>query len=88
MSMLEVHEVAKAYGGIQALSACSLSVEQGTITGLIGTWPRRGLYKARALKDGDKVQSLGSQHFCVHGIASVVCVAMYIPEHGIKGTEC
>lgn len=34
--MLEVHGVSKAYGGIQALSACSLAVEQGKITGLIG----------------------------------------------------
>ncbi len=36
MSMLEVEGISKAYGGIQALSACSLKVEQGTITGLIG----------------------------------------------------
>ncbi len=36
MSMLEVHGVSKAYGGIRALDACSISVEQGSITGLIG----------------------------------------------------
>lgn len=36
MSILEAHNVSKAFGGIQALSACSISVEQGTITGLIG----------------------------------------------------
>lgn len=36
MSLLEVREVSKAFGGIQALNQCSLSVEQGTITGLIG----------------------------------------------------
>lgn len=36
MSFLEVHAVSKAFGGIQALNACSLAVEQGTITGLIG----------------------------------------------------
>lgn len=36
MSFLEVHAVSKAFGGIQALNACSLSVEQGSITGLIG----------------------------------------------------
>ncbi|HKS71164.1 MAG TPA: ABC transporter ATP-binding protein [Ktedonobacterales bacterium] len=34
--MLDIHGVSKAYGGIQALSGCSLAVEQGTITGLIG----------------------------------------------------
>ncbi len=36
MSLLEVQAVSKAYGGIQALSNCSIAVEQGTITGLIG----------------------------------------------------
>lgn len=36
MSMLEVRAVSKAYGGIQALNACSINVEQGKITGLIG----------------------------------------------------
>jgi neutral amino acid transport system ATP-binding protein len=35
-SMLEVQAVSKAYGGIQALSDCSLAVEKGKITGLIG----------------------------------------------------
>ena len=34
--MLEIHGVSKAYGGIQALGDCSLAVEQGKITGLIG----------------------------------------------------
>jgi ABC-type branched-subunit amino acid transport system ATPase component len=36
MSILEVQAVSKAFGGIQALNNCSLAVEQGTITGLIG----------------------------------------------------
>jgi neutral amino acid transport system ATP-binding protein len=36
MSLLEVQAVSKAFGGIQALSTCSIAVEQGTITGLIG----------------------------------------------------
>lgn len=36
MSLLEVHGISKSYGGIQALDACSLTVEQGSITGLIG----------------------------------------------------
>ena len=36
MSMLEVQNASKAFGGIQALDACSITVEQGTITGLIG----------------------------------------------------
>ncbi len=36
MSLLEVQAVSKAFGGIQALSTCSIAVEQGSITGLIG----------------------------------------------------
>jgi ABC-type branched-subunit amino acid transport system ATPase component len=36
MSILEAHSVSKAFGGIQALDACSINVEPGTITGLIG----------------------------------------------------
>jgi neutral amino acid transport system ATP-binding protein len=36
MSFLEVRAVSKAFGGIRALNDCTLNVEQGTITGLIG----------------------------------------------------
>lgn len=36
MSLLEVQNVSKAFGGIQALNTCSLSVQEGTIAGLIG----------------------------------------------------
>ncbi len=36
MSMLETKDVTKAFGGIQALNACSIGVEQGEIMGLIG----------------------------------------------------
>lgn len=36
MSLLETHAVSKAFGGIQALNACDITVEQGSITGLIG----------------------------------------------------
>jgi neutral amino acid transport system ATP-binding protein len=36
MSILEAQHISKAFGGIHALDACSISVEQGTITGLIG----------------------------------------------------
>ena len=34
--MLDVKDIHKAFGGLQALSAVSLTVEKGTITGLIG----------------------------------------------------
>ena len=36
MSLLEATNVSKSFGGIRALDACSISVERGTITGLIG----------------------------------------------------
>ena len=36
MSLLTVQNVSKSFGGIQALNTCSLSVEEGSITGLIG----------------------------------------------------
>jgi ABC-type branched-subunit amino acid transport system ATPase component len=36
MSLLEVRAVSKAFGGIQALSDCSLAVEAGKISGIIG----------------------------------------------------
>jgi len=34
--MLEINDIHKAFGGLQALSAVSLSVKEGSITGLIG----------------------------------------------------
>lgn len=36
MSFLEAQGICKAFGGIRALDTCSISVEEGTITGLIG----------------------------------------------------
>src|SRR6266852_6334291 len=36
MSLLEAHKISKAFGGIRALDTCSINVEEGTITGLIG----------------------------------------------------
>jgi ABC-type branched-subunit amino acid transport system ATPase component len=36
MSLLEVQNVSKAFGGIQALNTCSIAIETGSITGLIG----------------------------------------------------
>jgi ABC-type branched-subunit amino acid transport system ATPase component len=35
-TLLSVNRVSKAFGGLHALSECSLSVEKGSITGLIG----------------------------------------------------
>jgi neutral amino acid transport system ATP-binding protein len=35
-ALLEVSEVRKSFGGLQALSGCSFTVERGSITGLIG----------------------------------------------------
>lgn len=35
-AVLEVRDVKKSFGGLQALSGCSFAVEEGSITGLIG----------------------------------------------------
>jgi neutral amino acid transport system ATP-binding protein len=36
MSMLTVENISKSFGGIKAVDACSIAVERGSITGLIG----------------------------------------------------
>ncbi|HUX19747.1 MAG TPA: ATP-binding cassette domain-containing protein, partial [Spirochaetia bacterium] len=36
MSILEATHVSKSFGGVQALDACSITVEKGSMTGLIG----------------------------------------------------
>jgi len=36
MSMLTVENISKSFGGIKAVDACSMAVERGSITGLIG----------------------------------------------------
>jgi ABC-type branched-subunit amino acid transport system ATPase component len=36
MSLLEAQNISKSFGGIHALDTCSVSVESGSITGLIG----------------------------------------------------
>jgi ABC-type branched-subunit amino acid transport system ATPase component len=36
MSLLETQGISKAFGGIRALDTCSINVEKGSITGLIG----------------------------------------------------
>jgi len=36
MSLLEVRDVAKSFGGNKALNGCNVSVDEGSITGLIG----------------------------------------------------
>jgi neutral amino acid transport system ATP-binding protein len=36
MSLLEAQGISKAFGGIRALDMCSISVEKGSVTGLIG----------------------------------------------------
>ncbi len=36
MSFIEVRSVSKSFGGVQALQSCSIQVEEGSITGIIG----------------------------------------------------
>jgi ABC-type branched-subunit amino acid transport system ATPase component len=35
-ALLEVRDIKKSFGGLQALSGCSFAVEEGSVTGLIG----------------------------------------------------
>jgi len=35
-ALLEAKDVSRSFGGVHALAGCSLSVEKGSITGLIG----------------------------------------------------
>ena len=44
--MLEIRNLCKHFGGIKAVDQCSFSVEQGSITALIG--PQRGAGKTTA----------------------------------------
>jgi len=43
--MLEVKDVEKSFGGLKAVAGCTLSVQEGTITGLIGPNPDDGFGK-------------------------------------------
>ncbi len=36
MALLEIRDLSKSFGGVQAVNRCSFDVEEGTITGLIG----------------------------------------------------
>jgi len=36
MSLLEVSNISKSFGGVRALDTCSIDVEKGSVTGLIG----------------------------------------------------
>src|SRR5512139_1465506 len=36
MSLLQIENITKSFGGIKAVDSCSMTVERGSITGLIG----------------------------------------------------
>lgn len=81
MSLLEIHEVTKQFGGLRALNHVSCTVEQGQITGLIGP---NGAGKTtlfhlisgqvrpdtgRIVFDGELIDHLPSHAICQRGIA-------------------
>ena len=53
MKLLEASGVCKSFGGIRALDHCSIDVEKGSITGLIGPYKheRRGDQIADGITD-------------------------------------
>ena len=81
MSLLEIHEVSKQFGGLRALNRVSCTVEQGQITGLIGP---NGAGKTtlfhliagqvrpdagQIVFDGAPIERLPSHKICQRGIA-------------------
>ena len=78
--MLSVHNITKAFGGIRAVDGCTMGVEQGTITGLIGPngsgkttlfnlitgfyQPDSGIIRF----NGRHIQNLAPNRICHHGI--------------------
>jgi len=64
MSLLEAQSICRAFGGIQALDACSMSVEQGTITGLIGP---NGSGKTTLFNVMTGYERVDSGHICFQG---------------------
>lgn len=79
--MLQVENLTKAFGGIKAVDACSIHVERGSITGLIGPNGSgkttlfnmiTGFYRPDAGSvqfNGQPIQNLKPNQICRHGIA-------------------
>ncbi len=79
--MLQVENMTKAFGGIKAVDICSLKVERGSITGLIGPNGSgkttlfnliTGFYKpdaGKVLYNDEPIQNLKPNQVCRHGIA-------------------
>ena len=82
MPLLAVNEVGKSFGGLRVLDGCSLTVERGSITGLIGPQrfgeddavqhPRRrtaGRHR-RLLFDGELFDGLSRWQRSHHGLGA------------------
>lgn len=79
--MLQVENLTKAFGGIKAVDACSIHVERGSITGLIGPNGSgkttlfnmiTGFYRPDAgcvRFNNQPIQNLKPNQICRHGIA-------------------
>ncbi len=79
--MLQIENLTKAFGGIKAVDACSMHVERGSITGLIGPNGSgkttlfnmiTGFYRPDAGSvrfNGQPIQNLKPNQICRHGIA-------------------
>lgn len=78
--MLKVDDITKAFGGIRAVDGCSMGVEQGTITGLIGPNGSgkttlfnliTGFYQpdsGQITFNGSEIHGLLPSRICHHGI--------------------
>lgn len=74
MNLLEAQRVSKAFGGICALDACSLGIQEGTITGLIGPNGSGKTTLFNVMTGYERVDS-GQVHFCGQAITNAS------PEH-------
>ena len=94
--MLEVADVATAYGKIEALKGVSLSAERGRITCLLGPngagkttlmytiagilQPRRGSIRL----DGEEIAGLASSHIVARGLALVPENRLVFPQMSVR----
>jgi ABC-type branched-subunit amino acid transport system ATPase component len=91
-AMLQVEGISKHFGGLKAVDDCTLSVEQGSITALIGPNGSgkttlfnviTGFLKAtkgRVLFDGREITNLPEDHIANLGIARTFQVSSLFPK--------
>ncbi len=83
MSLLEVKEVSKSFGGIKALELCSITVEKNSVTGLIGPNGSGKTTLFNVITGYEKIDS-GEIHFDGQPITNVTADKVF--QYGIART--